>query len=236
MDKASFPSCLECTKLSPPGTTPLFGSNPFIYSEGTIVNVNSFMWTNNSQQIAPAYTKYLPSAPSPTYLRPEELYKRVNAETDLNGWEKCEDGSLEFTNAEAIEKQKGVLFHIFTNAIKSLMFSNLVGLSLPARIFDSITMLEYFAYSTRYAPYFLSKAANLPDSFERFKLFTSWTVASLHFSLKNAIPLNPRLGETLQAGLEDGSLIFMEQVSHHPPITRVLYIGPDSSYTMYGKI
>lgn len=35
-------------------------------------------------------------------------------------------------------------------------------------------------------------------------------------------PLNPILGETYQAQGQDGAKIFMEQISHHPPISSFL--------------
>ena len=38
-------------------------------------------------------------------------------------------------------------------------------------------------------------------------------------------PFNPILGETWQAQLSDGTAIFMEQLSHHPPVTAFHMIG-----------
>ena len=39
-------------------------------------------------------------------------------------------------------------------------------------------------------------------------------------------PFNPLLGETYQAGLPDGTHIFLEQISHHPPIAAFVLEGP----------
>lgn len=39
-------------------------------------------------------------------------------------------------------------------------------------------------------------------------------------------PFNPILGETFQAVLSDGSEIFLEQISHHPPISAYQLDGP----------
>jgi hypothetical protein len=41
-----------------------------------------------------------------------------------------------------------------------------------------------------------------------------------------AKPMNPILGETLQATLVDGTQVYAEQISHHPPISYFLIIGP----------
>ena len=38
-------------------------------------------------------------------------------------------------------------------------------------------------------------------------------------------PFNPILGETWQAQLSDGTVVFMEQMSHHPPVTAFHMIG-----------
>lgn len=47
-------------------------------------------------------------------------------------------------------------------------------------------------------------------------------------------PLNPILGETYQAHGQDGSMIYLEQTSHHPPISNYLIEGPNNNYKVYG--
>ena len=47
-------------------------------------------------------------------------------------------------------------------------------------------------------------------------------------------PLNPILGETYQGFGQDGAKIYMEQTSHHPPISHFLIEGPDNNYKMTG--
>lgn len=48
-------------------------------------------------------------------------------------------------------------------------------------------------------------------------------------------PFNPILGETWQAQLSDGTVMFMEQMSHHPPVTAFHMIGAGNRtrYTHY---
>ena len=46
--------------------------------------------------------------------------------------------------------------------------------------------------------------------------------------------LNPIIGETLQGSYPDGTQIYCEQVSHHPPISYFLCVGPKSKYRYYG--
>ena len=50
-------------------------------------------------------------------------------------------------------------------------------------------------------------------------------------------PLNPVLGETFQAKSIDGAKIYVEQTSHHPPITNFLMEGPAHfPYKLYGNL
>lgn len=46
--------------------------------------------------------------------------------------------------------------------------------------------------------------------------------------------LNPVIGETLQGSYPDGTQIYCEQISHHPPISYFLAVGPEISYKYYG--
>lgn len=46
--------------------------------------------------------------------------------------------------------------------------------------------------------------------------------------------LNPILGETFEAGFSDGTELFLEQVSHHPPISYILLYGPQKKFQMSG--
>mmetsp|Transcript_43939 Transcript_43939/g.59615 ORF Transcript_43939/g.59615 Transcript_43939/m.59615 type:complete len:130 (-) Transcript_43939:487-876(-) len=49
-------------------------------------------------------------------------------------------------------------------------------------------------------------------------------------------PLNPILGETSQREWPDGTKLYCEQVSHHPPISSLLMIGPNNKWKMYGHM
>jgi len=46
--------------------------------------------------------------------------------------------------------------------------------------------------------------------------------------------LNPILGETYEMFYDDGSKIFLEQTSHHPPISHYIMYGPEENYKYYG--
>lgn len=48
-------------------------------------------------------------------------------------------------------------------------------------------------------------------------------------------PFNPILGETYQGSFPDGTQIFCEQTSHHPPITAWLVVGPNNAWRLSGS-
>ncbi len=52
-------------------------------------------------------------------------------------------------------------------------------------------------------------------------------------ALSTRKPFNPILGETYQAEI-GGCPLFMEQLSHHPPISSLLFIG--RGYKIYGTL
>jgi hypothetical protein len=51
---------------------------------------------------------------------------------------------------------------------------------------------------------------------------------------KSKAPLNPILGETFQGAKKDGTHIYLEQTSHHPPTSNFYMNGPNKSYDMFG--
>jgi len=81
---------------------------------------------------------------------------------------------------------------------------------------------------------FFNAAALTDDPVERMKHIMAASIAPLYPCHTWNKPLNPLLGETYQTTLPDGSTIFVEQVSHHPPISYLLMEGPDGLYRFQG--
>jgi hypothetical protein len=46
--------------------------------------------------------------------------------------------------------------------------------------------------------------------------------------------MNPILGETYEMLWEDGSKLYLEQTSHHPPISHYLMYGPNDNFKYHG--
>lgn len=58
--------------------------------------------------------------------------------------------------------------------------------------------------------------------------------AFIHHCHKWCKPLNPIIGETYQAIMDDGATLNVEQVSHHPPISYIILDGPNNIYRFSG--
>jgi hypothetical protein len=111
---------------------------------------------------------------------------------------------------------------------------NLTKISFPIRACHPKTALFNSIAGCTVFPYFMNKAAAEKDPLERFKLAVSCFIATPYYLDMFQKPLNPILGETLQATLIDGTQICAEQVSHHPPISYFLIVGPNNSYKFSG--
>jgi hypothetical protein len=83
----------------------------------------------------------------------------------------------------------------------------------------------------------MDKASEEKDPIERMKYLTAFLLSGLHCNpvlCKSKAPLNPILGETYSAVKEDGTTIYLEQTSHHPPTSNYHIIGPNNSYQIFG--
>lgn len=77
---------------------------------------------------------------------------------------------------------------------------------------------------------YFNAAAVSKDPVERMKLVMAASICYLETCHTWGKPLNPILGETYQALLPDGSNLYVEQITHHPPCTYLCIEGPDELY------
>ena len=97
--------------------------------------------------------------------------------------------------------------------------TDLTRISFPIKCMAPISTLEIMPTLQSTMCVYLNKAASIQDPLERIKLLIAH---NLSFFYKEKIfekPLNPILGETHQAYGQDGAMIYMEQTSHHPPVS-----------------
>ena len=79
---------------------------------------------------------------------------------------------------------------------------------------------------------FIDKAVK-GTSEEKVKAAVLFQISTAILVISMNKPFNPILGETYQ-GFIDGCPIFLEQTSHHPPVSRYLFYG--RGYKIHGVI
>ena len=96
-----------------------------------------------------------------------------------------------------------------------------MNMSLPVQIFDSKSFIDAVADSYGFVPVFFQKVLQTKDIIEQIK-YIACSIMFLHAASPNIQkPFNPILGETYQGKLGPYP-IYLEQISHHPPISALL--------------
>lgn len=72
----------------------------------------------------------------------------------------------------------------------------------------------------------MNKAMKETDSLFRLRHIIAMAVGPLYMACRQQKPFNPILGETFQATFPyDGTEVYFEHISHHPPISSFHLIG-----------
>lgn len=111
---------------------------------------------------------------------------------------------------------------------------NLMSISFPIKCMGALTVLEVMPTAFTCCSVYLNKAASITDPLERMKLTMASSIAFMFPTKIWDKPLNPVLGETYEASFADGAKLYVEQTSHHPPISNFLIEGPNNAYTISG--
>eukprot|EP00891_Asterochloris_glomerata_P004009 jgi/Astpho2/4009/Aster-01170 len=148
-----------------------------------------------------------------------------------------EEGGFGFHDRELMETQRAAILELAKDLGRKLLTGhiNLTSTTLPVKMFSPRSYLEKLADEWLH-PTFLRRAALAADPVERMKLLVCWFVAGLQHVYEDfRKPFNPILGETWQATLpQDGTQLFVEQISHHPPVSAFQMQGPDGLFTFHG--
>lgn len=107
----------------------------------------------------------------------------------------------------------------------------IVNISLPVIIFKKESHLQSIANNFSYAPLLLDREHK--NALARFKQCILFTIAVANLGISSEKPFNPILGETMQ-GMIGGCPVYVEQISHHPPISAYLFQG--RTFRVYGYI
>lgn len=213
------------------GQEPIDGDEKYIYSEEVATGPYSFYDSNK---------EYDNKAPPPLYFKFEDLNKPKPTDKDevLAAFKVNDNGYLECTDEAIIEGNKGVIPYVLKQLAKNVFTGKgIVSISLPVRIFQPKSLLERILDACSFVPTFFKKAWEVDDEVLRMKYVISFIVSGMYMSADLRKPFNPILGETLEGYFKDGTRIYMEHTSHHPPISSYLMEGPpEYNFKMYGSV
>lgn len=142
-----------------------------------------------------------------------------------SGGFQCHDSAL---TSKLRSAGKEVIYRIGKQILQGKL--NLVSIAFPIKWAADYSMLQALAGMARVNPYIMNAAALTEDPIERVKLLLTASISHMEPCNTFEKPLNPILGETYHAYMEDGTQIYWEQTWHHPPISSIHIIGPDRIY------
>ena len=149
---------------------------------------------------------------------------------------KTKHGHLWCNDQNILNSQKGILIDLVKRAGKKLMEGKgVVAVSLPVRLFERRSTVERMCDLWSTGPIFLLEAARSDNPVERMKKWITFFISGLHMSVEMRKPFNPIIGETFEACWPDNSKIYVEHISHHPPISYFLVEHNGGLYKFYGS-
>jgi hypothetical protein len=143
-------------------------------------------------------------------------------------------GGLTLLDSEVVSKIRSVGTEILKQLGKKLLSGNfnLTQISFPIRCMQASTALQNTLNTFMMVPFYITRAVAMNDPVERLKLVMISTLSSFVHTSTFEKPLNPILGETQHGLLEDGTELFSEQTSHHPPVSHFYIDG--NGYKIHG--
>ena len=144
-------------------------------------------------------------------------------------------GGLDFPNKEITSLLRSAATDLIGQIGRKLITGdfNLTTISFPIKVMIPLTILQGIARSLFQFPYFCELAKD-KDVLTKVKYTILASLTSFYCSTFFLKPMNPVLGETYEAAWGDGSKIYFEQTSHHPPISHYEIYGPYQNYYLSG--
>lgn len=162
-------------------------------------------------------------------------FKKIEFKDIYRPKEANQYGGIDFLNKEVTSLIRSSGTEIIKQVGKKILSGdfNLTTISFPIKVMVPHTILQMIARSLFQLPYYMHLAKG-KDVVERLKLTITATISPFFSSSFFLKPMNPVLGETFEAIYSDGSKVFLEQTSHHPPISSYEIYGPNNSYYFSG--
>lgn len=169
------------------------------------------------------------------FLEEVKEFKKSNFKDVFRPKEANQNGGIDFNNKEITALIRSSGTEIIKQVGKKILSGdfNLTTISFPIRVMVPYTILQMIARSMFQIPYFMSFTKGA-DVVERLKLTICATISPFHCSSFFLKPMNPVLGETFECVFQDGAKVYLEQTSHHPPVSHYEMYGPNNSYYFAG--
>jgi len=120
----------------------------------------------------------------------------------LQNYYKNPEGGVECRNHEELHTQDGIILELMKRAGKQLLEGkNIVGVSLPVKIFEPRSTLIRLTDLWGTAYEYFNKAAESINPIERIKMIIIMAMSGIHMNAKQTKPFNPILGETYEVFL-----------------------------------
>lgn len=170
------------------------------------------------------------------YLVAARNWKTIEARDDYRLPLADKKGGLPLTDKAVVKLLRDAGKEILKSLGRKILKGdfNLTTVSFPIKCMQPRTVLHNTVLSTQLDALYLNRAAQIKDPIERLKLVVVSRLACSIYTSTFLKPLNPMLGETLHARCEDGAEYYVEQTSHHPPVSHFLIYGPKQNYTYSG--
>jgi len=111
-----------------------------------------------------------------------------------------------------LTKYRGALKDLIKQVGRMIISGNfeLYKVSFPIKCMSSRSILTAVAKLSLHAPTYLTAAAFCADPIERMKYLITFSISFCYSAHTFEKPLNPILGETYQARMEDGTEVMLE--------------------------
>ena len=133
------------------------------------------------------------------------------------------DGGFPLDDAEVLGRYRAAFKDIVKQIGRSIFSGkfNLGSVSFPIKCMSPESILYLISTMSLNTPLYLTRAALTNDPIERMKCVMTNSLSFAYTCHVFDKPLNPILGETYQGKLPDSSMVYMEQICHHPPISYI---------------
>jgi len=187
---------------------------------------------------APSPTKPSPTKPSNPLLGFVKNWRPYGSKDEYRIPEGAKEGGLALLDKEVLDKLRSAAKEMMKVAGRKILKGdfNLTTISFPIKCMKPTTALHNTLSSFSLAPLYMTRAGLVKDPVERMKFAVVTSIASFRYTSSFMKPLNPLLGETLHGTFEDGTQLYCEQTSHHPPISHFHIVGPDELYGINGYV